>query len=83
MCRSVTTRPRQRTRDTLAIYKIIDGFRAISNDYLEAFTQLLQRLRSDTGMAFVLVQHLDPVKSECSDRASGPDHRLAGRRSHQ
>jgi len=27
---------------------------------LDAFTQLLQRLRPDTGMAFVLVQHLDP-----------------------
>jgi len=27
---------------------------------LKAFTQLLQHLPSDTGMAFVLVQHLDP-----------------------
>jgi len=27
---------------------------------LEAFTQLLQKLSSDTGMSFVLVQHLDP-----------------------
>ena len=27
---------------------------------LEAFTQLLQHLPRDTGMAFVLVQHLDP-----------------------
>jgi two-component system CheB/CheR fusion protein len=27
---------------------------------LEAFTQLLRHLPSDTGMAFVLVQHLDP-----------------------
>lgn len=27
---------------------------------LEAFTQLLQGLPADTGMAFVLVQHLDP-----------------------
>ena len=27
---------------------------------LEAFTQLLQRLPADTGMAFVLVQHLHP-----------------------
>jgi two-component system, chemotaxis family, CheB/CheR fusion protein len=27
---------------------------------LEAFTQLLSHLPSDTGMAFVLVQHLDP-----------------------
>ena len=27
---------------------------------LEAFTQLLKNLPTDTGMAFVLVQHLDP-----------------------
>ena len=27
---------------------------------LEAFTQLLRNLPADTGMAFVLVQHLDP-----------------------
>ena len=27
---------------------------------LEAFEQLLKRLPADTGMAFVLVQHLDP-----------------------
>ena len=28
---------------------------------LEAFTEFLQNLPTDTGMAFVLVQHLDPV----------------------
>lgn len=28
---------------------------------LEAFTRLLQRLPTDTGMGFVLVQHLDPI----------------------
>ncbi len=27
---------------------------------LEAFTQLLRNLPPDTGMAFVVVQHLDP-----------------------
>src|SRR5579864_1432793 len=27
---------------------------------LEAFTKLLQHLPTDTGMAFVLIQHLDP-----------------------
>lgn len=27
---------------------------------LEAFTELLSHLRADTGMAFVLIQHLDP-----------------------
>lgn len=30
---------------------------------LEAFTQLLRNLPEDTGMAFVLVQHLDPAHS--------------------
>jgi two-component system CheB/CheR fusion protein len=28
---------------------------------LEALTQLLEKLPSDTGMAFVLIQHLDPT----------------------
>src|SRR5258706_7095049 len=28
---------------------------------LEAFTQLLKHLPTDTGMGFVLVQHLDPI----------------------
>ena len=28
---------------------------------LEAFTQLLEELPFDTGMAFVLIQHLDPT----------------------
>ena len=27
---------------------------------LDAFVELLQHLRPDTGMGFVLVQHLDP-----------------------
>jgi two-component system CheB/CheR fusion protein len=29
---------------------------------LEAFTALLRHLPNDTGMAFILVQHLDPVR---------------------
>ncbi len=29
---------------------------------LEAFTQLLENLPTDTGMAFVLIQHLDPTR---------------------
>lgn len=33
---------------------------AASAGGLEAFTQLLQHLPTDTGMAFVLIQHLDP-----------------------
>lgn len=33
---------------------------AASAGGLEAFTQLLSRLSADTGMAFVLIQHLSP-----------------------
>jgi len=29
---------------------------------LKAFTQLLKAIPSDIGMAFVLIQHLDPTK---------------------
>ena len=32
---------------------------------LEAFTELLNHLPDDTGMAFVLIQHLDPSHSSC------------------
>ena len=35
---------------------------------LEAFRQLLERLPADTGMAFVLVQHLDPDAREPAAR---------------
>src|SRR5215831_14738863 len=37
----------------------VAGFGASAGG-LEAFTELLQHLRADTGIAFVLVQHLDP-----------------------
>ncbi|MBV9404125.1 MAG: PAS domain-containing protein, partial [Acidobacteriaceae bacterium] len=38
---------------------------------LDAFTKLLENMPSDTGMAFVLIQHLDPVhKSELSNLLS-------------
>ncbi|PYT32737.1 MAG: hypothetical protein DMG58_09575, partial [Acidobacteria bacterium] len=41
-----------------------DGFPIVgvgaSAGGLEAFTELLEALPSDTGMAFVLIQHLDP-----------------------
>lgn len=38
---------------------------------LEAFTELLRHLPTDTGMAFVLVQHLDPArKSSLADLLS-------------
>src|SRR6188768_6180 len=32
---------------------------------LEAFTQLLRHLPADSGMAFVLIQHLDPTHVSC------------------
>ena len=42
-----------------------DGFPIVgvgaSAGGLEAFTQLLKQLPADTGMAFVLIQHLDPT----------------------
>ena len=34
---------------------------------LEAFTQLLKALPSRTGMAYVLVQHLEPDSRKCTD----------------
>ena len=36
---------------------------------LEAFTELLAHLPDDTGMAFVLVQHLDPHHESSLRRA--------------
>src|SRR5450432_713651 len=36
---------------------------------LEAFTQLLAQLPADTGMAFVLIQHLDPSHKSFLDEA--------------
>lgn len=38
---------------------------------LEVFTQLLQELPPDTGMAFVLIQHLDPTHSSILSEALG------------
>ena len=38
---------------------------------LEAFTQLLGLLPDDTGMAFVLIQHLDPTRSSFLAEALG------------
>lgn len=38
---------------------------------LDAFAKLLENLPGDTGMAFVLIQHLDPIhKSELSSLLS-------------
>src|SRR5437764_15278317 len=36
---------------------------------LEAFTQLLKALPADTGMAFILIQHLDPAHSSFLSQA--------------
>ncbi len=42
---------------------------------LEAFSQLLQALPTDTGMAFVLIQHLDPThKSDLTSILCGSTH---------
>src|SRR6266849_1067808 len=38
---------------------------------LEAFTQLLKALPADTGMAFILIQHLDPAHSSFLSQALG------------
>ena len=38
---------------------------------LEAFTQLLTALPADTGMAFILIQHLDPAHSSFLSQALG------------
>jgi len=64
-----TLRPKKKTRQTKPITRgrsddhherlLIVGIGASAGG-LEAFTQLLSHLPSDTGMAFVLVQHLDP-----------------------
>src|SRR5436189_611808 len=49
---------------------------------LEAFSDLLHALPADTGMAFVLVQHLDPshesMLTEIMARATGMPVREAG-----
>src|SRR5262245_690162 len=56
--------PKGKTR--LAELKSRDGFPIVgvgaSAGGLEAFTKLLSHLPTDTGMAFVLVQHLDPKR---------------------
>src|SRR5438270_11633016 len=38
---------------------------------LEAFTELLRNLPADTGMAFILVQHLDPTQTSILSDALG------------
>ena len=53
---SETIAPQKRTSKSFPIVGI-----GASAGGLEAFTEFLQNLPADTGMAFVLVQHLDPV----------------------
>src|SRR6476660_5648759 len=51
-------RPRASQRKPSATFPVV-GIGASAGG-LEAFTQLLSCLPPDTGMAFVLIQHLDP-----------------------
>jgi two-component system CheB/CheR fusion protein len=55
--KSVAARTRTATQIALPIVGI-----GASAGGLEAFTELLRHLPTDTGMAFVLVQHLDPAR---------------------
>lgn len=48
-------RPQPSPEDTFPVVGI-----GASAGGLEAFTQLLSHLPADTGMAFILLQHLDP-----------------------
>jgi chemotaxis response regulator CheB len=50
---------------------------------LEAFSALLKHLPLDTGMGFVLVQHLDPEHDSALTQLLGRDHVAPGARSHQ
>src|SRR3989442_10356326 len=53
------TRAQESSRPRVDRLCPVAGFGASAGG-LEAFTELLQCLPEDTGMAFVLVQHLDP-----------------------
>jgi len=52
-------RPAAGKRDTGSSLPLVAGVGASAGG-LEAFTELLSHLPGDTGMAFVLIQHLDP-----------------------
>ena len=58
-----------RARDGRALFPIV-GIGASAGG-LEAFTQLLKQLPLDTGLGFVLVQHLDPLHDERAHATSG------------
>ncbi len=53
------TKKTSTARETLALFPIV-GIGASAGG-LDAFTQLLAHLPIDSGMAFVLIQHLDPT----------------------
>ena len=55
---SVASTPNEGQQDSSNVFPIA-GIGASAGG-LEAFTELLKHLPSDTGMAFVLIQHLDP-----------------------
>src|SRR3954470_15590786 len=58
--RRSSARPSQRSSPDPAKGFSVVGIGASAGGY-EAFTKFLERLPLDTGMAFVLVQHLDPA----------------------
>src|SRR4051812_38924712 len=55
---SKRVQPFKNREPALALFPIV-GIGASAGG-LEAFTKLLRHLKTDTGMGFVLVQHLDP-----------------------
>ena len=66
-----TPRPSRRTGRAGADLPIVVGVGASAGG-LEAFTQLLEALPDDTGMAFVLVQHLAPKHESALPTLLGP-----------
>jgi two-component system CheB/CheR fusion protein len=69
---SVASTPNEGQQDSSNVFPIV-GIGASAGG-LEAFTELLKHLPSDTGMGFVLIQHLDPdhksLLSEILSRAT-------------
>ena len=50
---------------------------------LEAFTEFLKHLPLDTGMGFVLVQHLDPTHESALTQIPRARHCAAGARDYR
>jgi two-component system CheB/CheR fusion protein len=55
----ITAPPAAGEREAPSTLPLVVGVGASAGG-LEAFTELLSHLPDDTGMAFVLIQHLDP-----------------------